>query len=268
MSALLVRMRRVFGDETANATLARSILAAVANKLPSSSSSSGGGADGENAPDLHRRCVLFDCAPSRVRVDAVCAALAPPPPGPGSGAGDIIEAVALCGYYVVAVVVFRTAAGAEAALRGSARRSCHAVPPLHLGVEIPFIGPTDVKIMPDLLIPEPSTPPPPEPEPVPWIEFREPSVEAYRASGSGRLPPGTRRFHPSCESLVHGPTRGADGSLWMYGDFTVVDKHGMEIGHEKGTSVRVRRTDPPPPEDKRPNIPDTAIWFEPYETKF
>ncbi|CAO1947623.1 unnamed protein product [Urochloa humidicola] len=137
MSALLVRMRRVFGDEFANATLAWSILAAVAGKL---SSSSGGG---DNAPDeLHRRCVLFDCAPSRVRIDAVCAALSPG----AAAAADGIEAVALCGYYVVAVVVYRTAAGAEAALHGPTRRSCHAMPPLDVGIEIPFIGPTDVKV--------------------------------------------------------------------------------------------------------------------------
>ncbi|OEL15816.1 hypothetical protein BAE44_0023163 [Dichanthelium oligosanthes] len=116
MSALQVRGRRVIGDEAANATLARNVLAGVAGKLP-------GGGGG-----LHRRCVLFDCAPSRVRADDVCAALAPP-----SGSVADIEAVALCGYFVAAVVVFRTAAGAEAALRGPARRSCHPVPPLELG---------------------------------------------------------------------------------------------------------------------------------------
>uniref|UniRef100_K3Y259 Uncharacterized protein n=1 Tax=Setaria italica TaxID=4555 RepID=K3Y259_SETIT len=240
MSALLVHMRRVLGEEAANATVARNVLAAVTSKLPS-----GGG-----EPDLHRRCVLFDCAPSRVRVDEVCAALAP-----SGGGGAVIEAVALCGYFVAAVVVFRTAAGAESALRGPARRSCHAVPPLDLGVEIPFIGPTDVKIiMPDSPILESCTPPPPEPEPKPWIEFLDcPSAEA--ACGTG-----TKQFDPSCESLVHGPTRGADGSLWMYGDITSADGRDVQMG----ASIRVRQTDPPPKDKRRPGIPDTAIWFRPF----
>jgi hypothetical protein len=109
-------MRRVIGEDAANATLARNVLPAVADKLS-------GGDDSD--PDLHHRCVLFDCAPSRVRADEVCAALAP-----SGGGGADIEAVALCGYFVAAVVVFRTATDAVTALRGPARWSCHAVPPL------------------------------------------------------------------------------------------------------------------------------------------
>ncbi|RLM55781.1 hypothetical protein C2845_PM10G05360 [Panicum miliaceum] len=130
MSAVVAQMRRVLGEEGANVTLARNLLAPVATQL------SGGG-----APDLHRRCVLFDCAPPRARVEDVRAVLAP-----SSGA---IEAVALCEHMAAAVVVFTTAAGAESALRGPARGSCHKVPPLELGAEMPVIRPTDVKVMID-----------------------------------------------------------------------------------------------------------------------
>jgi hypothetical protein len=128
-------MRRAIGDEGANVTLARNLLAPVASHL-----SSGG------VGDLHRRCVLFDCASPRARVDDVCATLAPP----RSSSGAIIEAVALSEYLAAAVVVFTTPTGAEAALRGPARGSCHAVPPLELGAEMPVIRPTDVKVMGDL----------------------------------------------------------------------------------------------------------------------
>ncbi|CAN6289712.1 unnamed protein product [Urochloa humidicola] len=89
---------------------------------------------------LQQRCVLFDCVPSRVRVDAALAL----PSGPSGGA-DNIEAVAFCGYCVAAVVVFCAADDAEGTLQGPAWRSCHAVPPLDLGVKIPFISSTDVK---------------------------------------------------------------------------------------------------------------------------
>nr|CAB3469865.1 unnamed protein product [Digitaria exilis] len=257
MSAFLLYMRRFIGEEAANATVARNMLSAVAGKL----SGAGGEEAGAIDDDLHRRCVLFDCAPSRVRVDAVCAALAP-------SSGDI-EAVALCGYFVAAVVVFRTAAAAESALRGPARRSCHAVPPLDVGIEIPGIGPTDVKIMPDLPVPEPcARAPPTSPEeeeepaakPLQWFAFRDPWAEA----NGPVLPPGTRRFHPSFESLVHGPTQGADGSLWMHGEIAIIDKRGREVGVEHDASLRVTPTVPPPKDKRRPLIPDTAMWFEPF----
>nr|XP_034590017.1 uncharacterized protein LOC117852152 [Setaria viridis] len=128
-------------------------------------------------------------APSRARVDDVRAALAPP-------SGGAIEAVALSEYLAAAVVVFRTAPGAESALRGPARGSCHAVTPLELGAEMPVIRPTDVKIMSDSRIPATGSPecgtpaactPQPPPEEAAWIEFREPSVPA-EADGSA-LPP-------------------------------------------------------------------------------
>nr|CAB3467345.1 unnamed protein product [Digitaria exilis] len=260
----------------------RNILATVTSRL-----SGGGGGD---EVDLHRRCVLFDCAPSRVRIDAVRAARAPssgrralrsalrgpaqrschvvPPLDTGIEIPGIGVAVALCGYFFAAVVVFRTAAAAESALRGPARRSCHAVPPLDVGIEIPGIGPTDVKIIPDLPVPEPCAPPTspeeeddePTAKPLQWFTFRDPWAEA----NGPVLPPGTRRFHPSFESLAHGPTRGADGSLWMHGEIAILDERGREVGVEHDASLRVRRTDPPPKDKRRPLIPDTAIWFEPF----
>ncbi|CAL5046556.1 unnamed protein product [Urochloa decumbens] len=199
MSEVVAQMRRAIGDDGANVTLARNLLAPVATHL---SFASGGGGD------LHRRCVLFDCAPPCARVDDVCAALAPKP---GGGA---IEAVTVCEHMAAAVVVFTTPAGAESALRGPARGSCHAVLlPLELGAEMPaVIRPTDVKIMSDSRIPGCATPLPAggactPPEGAAWMEFRDTSVppEAY----DGLVPPprGTKRCRPSSES-----------SMWMRGD--------------------------------------------------
>ncbi|CAN6202211.1 unnamed protein product [Urochloa humidicola] len=236
MSAVVAQMRRAIGDDGANAALARNLLAPVAARL----SSSGGG-------DLHRRCVLFDCAPPRARADDVCAALAPPP---GGGA---IEAVALSEHMAAAVVVFTTPAAAESALRGPARGSCHAVLlPLELGAEMPaVIRPTDVKIMSDSWIPGCAPPPcatpvaggacaaaplPPEGA-APWMEFRGPSV-SLEADGPDLSPRGTKRFRPS---------------LWMHGDMLTVDQCGMRVDH--GDSIPVRRTvDPPPPEKRRAGV--------------
>ncbi|OEL30788.1 hypothetical protein BAE44_0008193 [Dichanthelium oligosanthes] len=197
MSAVVAQMRRAIGEEGANVTLARNLLAPVASNL---SAAAGWG----DAPDLHRRCVLFDCArsSSRARVDDVCAALAP------SGA---IEAVALCEHMAAAVVVFRTAAGAQSALRGPARGSCHEVLPLELGAEMPVIRPTDVKIMPDSRIPTTWSPgcatpvagggactpqPPPEPEGTAWNESLGTPV-----AGGACTPRGTKRFRPSSEVM-------------------------------------------------------------------
>ncbi|KAL6606010.1 hypothetical protein ACP70R_041663 [Stipagrostis hirtigluma subsp. patula] len=258
MSADLVVMRRVIGDEAANATLARNVLAPVESRL------SGGG----DTSALHRRCVLFECPPTRVRIEDVCAAMAP--------FGDI-EAVALCGYMLAAVVVFRTEAAAASALAAprQAGGSCRAVPPLELGIDmVSLIGPTHVKVMSDSPIPATGTPAAgggstPEPsvaapqlqtprEELPWIEFRDPSVEGHGPGIAG--PRGsTKQFRPSADSLVRGPTRGADGSLWMHGDMITTDKQGIEY---VPASIRVRRSNPPP-RDRRRGIPDNAIWFEP-----
>ncbi|RLN13573.1 hypothetical protein C2845_PM09G06140 [Panicum miliaceum] len=220
MSAVVAQMRRVLGEEGANVTLARNLLAPVASRL-----SAGGG----GAHDLHRRCVLFDCAPQRVR-----AALAP--------SGGAIEAVALCEHMAAAVVVFTTSAGTQSALRGPARGSCHEVPPLELGAEMPVIRPTDVKIMSGSRIPATGSPgcgtARPPPEGAAWIEFRDPSVSA-EANGPV-LPRGAKRRDT----------------------ITSDDKRGMRMEH--GDSIRVRRADdPPPPEKRRAGDPVAAIWFGP-----
>ncbi|CAL5051577.1 unnamed protein product [Urochloa decumbens] len=236
MSEVVAQMRRAIGDDGANVTLARNLLAPVATHL---SFASGGGGD------LHRRCVLFDCAPPRARVDDVCDAFAPTP---GGGA---IEAVAVCEHMAAAVVVFTTPAGAESALRGPARGSCHAVLlPLELGAEMPaVIRPTDVKIMSDSRIPgcACATPlpagactPPCPPEGAAWMEFRDPSVSPPR---------GTKRCRPSSES----------SSMWMHGDMVAA---GMRMEH--GDSIRATRmTDPPPPEKRRAGVLDTAVSLKP-----
>ncbi|CAN6164757.1 unnamed protein product [Urochloa humidicola] len=223
MSAVVAQMRRAIGDEGANVTLARNLLAPVTPRLSSSGGCGGG--------DLHRRCVVFDCATTRARVDDVCAALARATT-PGGG----IEAIALCEHMAAAVVVFTTPAGAESALWGPSRGSCHRVVlPLELGAEMPaVIHPTDVKIMSDSRIPVATgcdTPvtggawtPQPQPEGAAWMEFRDPSAS----------PRGTKRFRLSSES-----------SLWMHDDLIAVDQRDMRMEH--GDSIGVR----PPPEKRR-----------------
>ncbi|CAN6178945.1 unnamed protein product [Urochloa humidicola] len=228
MSAVVAQMRRAIGDEGANVTLARNLLAPVTPRLSSSGGCGGG--------DLHRRCVVFDCATTRARVDDVCAALARATT-PGGGGGGGIEAIALCEHMAAAVVVFTTPAGAESALWGPARGSCHRVVlPLELGAEMPaVIHPTDVKIMSDSRIPVATgcgtpvtggawTPQPQPPEGSAWMEFRRDPSASLR---------GTKRFRLPSESV------------WMHDDMIAVDQRGMRMEH--GDSIGVR----PPPEKRR-----------------
>ncbi|CAL5044050.1 unnamed protein product [Urochloa decumbens] len=236
MSALLVRMRRVLGDEAANATLARNVLPAVACKLPSNS-----GADAPE-PDLHRRCVVFDCAPSRVRVDEVCAA--------DIEAGRRALRVLRRGGGRVPHRGRRRGRAAWARAEVLPRRA--ASPP---GRQDPLLHRTY------------------RPQDHAGIADSSGAMHAAAAAGGvavavvrvpvpqeedygSTLLPATRLFTPSSEPPLYGPTRGADGSLWMHGDIATADDSFMDIG----ASIRVRRTDPPPKHKRRPGIPDTAIW--------
>lgn len=66
-----------------------------------------------------------------------------------------------------------------------------------------------------------------------WMESR-PAIVFQNSPSEG---PGTTWFVPSRKSLIHGPTQGADGHLWMDGsNVTCYEKKGVEI---RQVSIRV-----------------------------
>jgi hypothetical protein len=225
----IVMLRRVYGDDAATATMVRNILAPVAGLQ-------------HDASDLHRRCVLVE----HIRnYEDVLASFAPFGP---------IQAVATWFVLHVGVVVFEDAAAAAAtiALQGPAKLRiglCKAVPSLDLAVAYHFIPPADIDVSGSAIAPA-GTPPELDEkaralafremcERKPMIEYLDPTKNVC---GQVRLgitdPPGTKDFMPSMDSLVHGPTRGSDGHLWMHGDLTTSSVWGIGL---YSVSVRVRQ---------------------------
>jgi hypothetical protein len=214
-----IMLRRVYGDAAAAATVVRNMLAPVAGLQLDTS-------------DLHRRCVLVD--PIRMFADAR-AAFEP------FGA---VEAVAT--WSGRCVVVFEDAA--ELALRGPAKRPigfCTAVPSLDLAVAYRFIPSADIKVSGSSGSAAASGTPPEPTREARALSFRElcerkPMIQyddpALPLVVSVVAPPGEKRFSPSEDSLVHGPTTGSDGHLWMHGTLVTSYETGIDID---SVSVRV-----------------------------
>jgi hypothetical protein len=126
----LANLNPLHGDVVERATLSRDLLAPLAAQL------SGGPAV------LARRCVLARCIGFFRRPDDMRAGLA--------AFGDI-EAVAVCRILHVAVVVFRTDAGATDVLRNQALAEtriglCSSVPPLYLSFPSCLIKPGLIEV--------------------------------------------------------------------------------------------------------------------------
>jgi hypothetical protein len=122
----LANLNPLHRDVVERATLSRDLLAPLAAQL------SGG------AAVLARRCVLARCIGFFRRPDDVRAGLA--------AFGDI-EAVAVCRILHVAVVVFRTDAGATDVLGNQALIGlCSSVPPLYLSFPYCLIKPELIEV--------------------------------------------------------------------------------------------------------------------------
>ncbi|CAM0906865.1 unnamed protein product [Alopecurus aequalis] len=216
----MMMLRRVYGDNVATATVVRNLLAPVAGLQL-------------DASDFHRRCVLVEHIGT---FKDARAAFEP------FGA-----VVAVASWLYLGVVVFEAAADAALALQGRATKLfgvCKAVPSLDLAAAYRFIPPADIKVSgsavasgtPELTLEARALAFRELCELKPMVEYHDPAVPEDEGGITG--PPGTKRFVASRDSLVHGPTMGSDGHMWMHG--TLITSHvcGMNIRH---ASVRVRQ---------------------------
>ncbi|XP_044452922.1 uncharacterized protein [Triticum aestivum] len=227
----VIMIRRVYGDDAATASVARSLLAPVANQL------SGSG----DTPDLHRRLVLVHLRSLKGPEDV-------------RAAFDGVEAVAICILLMRAVVVFETEAGAARALQEPAKEAigpCTAVPSLDLAAGCHFIPYKIIKV--SAPAGASGAPPPPEPsmedrarafqemcELKPMIDYDGPAEWKTCRPGMTTI----TQFAPSADSLVHGPTLGGGGYLWMHG--SMVTYYHAEAGKPSGSefnnvSIRVKQ---------------------------
>ncbi|CAM0906864.1 unnamed protein product [Alopecurus aequalis] len=235
-----IMLRRVYGDDAATATVVRNLLAPVAGLQLDDS-------------DLHRRCVLVKHI------------------GTLKDARDAFEpfgtVVAVASWLYLCVVVFEAAADAALALRSPVRSLigvCKAVPSLDLAAAYRFIPPADIKVSgsavasgtPELTVEARALAFRELCELKPMIQYHDPAVPVY---GAG--PPGTKRFVASEDSLVHGPTMGSDGHLWMHG--TLITSHVCGIDFRQSASVRVRQEQVG--STKIRVTPLTPIVYVPYE---
>ncbi|KAI5008109.1 hypothetical protein ZWY2020_009157 [Hordeum vulgare] len=231
----VIMLRRVYGDDAATASVARSLLAPVANQLSGSGDTS----------NLHRRLVLVQLR-SLIGPEDVRAAF------------DGVEAVAICIILMRAAVVFETEASAGRALQEPTKPAigpCVAVPCLDSadGCHYDFIPYEIIEV---------SGPPgasagapPPEPsmddrdrafremrERKPMIDYDGPAEWKTCRPGMTSI----MQFAPSADSLVYGPKLGGGGYLWM--DGSMVTYYHAEAGSGKpcgsefqNVSVRVKQ---------------------------